>query len=61
MEDLIEQALARRDAIAAAADLADDCAFSLGLIAPQLPPFDVPAVATPATLPVGWLPVRSDT
>ena len=33
---------AHPDAIANAADLADECAFSLGLIAPQLPPFDVP-------------------
>ena len=27
----------------AAADLAEQCAFGLTLIAPQLPPFDVPA------------------
>ena len=30
------------DAVAAAADLGDQCAFELALIAPQLPPFDVP-------------------
>ena len=42
---------AHPDAIATAADLADDCAFSLGLIAPQLPPFDVPAGHTESS----WL------
>ena len=30
------------DAVTAAADLGDQCAFELALIAPQLPPFDVP-------------------
>ena len=30
------------DAVAAAADLGEQCAFELALIAPQLPPFDVP-------------------
>jgi len=30
-------------AVAAAAELGEQCAFGLGLIAPQLPPFDVPA------------------
>ncbi|MGV9858145.1 error-prone DNA polymerase [Gordonia sp. NPDC003425] len=33
---------AHRDAIVAASELAAECAFELGLIAPQLPPFDVP-------------------
>lgn len=42
---------AHPEAIANAVDLADDCAFELGLIAPQLPPFDVPAGHTEAT----WL------
>ncbi len=31
------------EALAAAADLGEECAFELALIAPQLPPFDVPA------------------
>ncbi|GAC56663.1 error-prone DNA polymerase [Gordonia hirsuta DSM 44140 = NBRC 16056] len=42
---------AHRDAIDNAADMADDFAFSLGLIAPELPPFDVPAGHTEAS----WL------
>jgi error-prone DNA polymerase len=33
----------RPEAVSAAADLAEQCAFGLTLIAPQLPPFDVPA------------------
>ncbi|OBH44825.1 error-prone DNA polymerase, partial [Mycobacterium mantenii] len=33
----------RPDVVAAAADLGEQCAFGLALIAPQLPPFDVPA------------------
>ncbi|OCB18816.1 error-prone DNA polymerase [Mycobacterium malmoense] len=33
----------RPDAVTAAADLGEQCAFGLALIAPQLPPFDVPA------------------
>ena len=32
----------RPDAVAAAAELGERCAFELALIAPQLPPFDVP-------------------
>ena len=32
----------RPDAVTAAADLGEQCAFGLALIAPQLPPFDVP-------------------
>ncbi|MFZ2510301.1 MAG: error-prone DNA polymerase [Gordonia sp. (in: high G+C Gram-positive bacteria)] len=39
------------DAIENAADLAADCAFPLGLIAPKLPPFDVPDGHTEAS----WL------
>ncbi|WP_090514600.1 error-prone DNA polymerase [Mycolicibacterium neworleansense] len=38
--------MARRfgtEIVTAAADLGDQCAFALALIAPQLPPFDVPA------------------
>src|SRR4051812_25136636 len=31
------------EAVSAAADLGEQCAFGLALIAPQLPPFDVPA------------------
>lgn len=42
---------AHPDAIANAVDLADDCSFELGLIAPQLPPFDVPKGHTEST----WL------
>ncbi|GAB19748.1 error-prone DNA polymerase [Gordonia effusa NBRC 100432] len=42
---------AHPEAIANAVDLADDCSFELGLIAPQLPPFDVPEGYTEAT----WL------
>lgn len=42
---------AHLDAIENAAGLAADCAFSLGLIAPKLPPFDVPDGHTEAT----WL------
>ena len=30
------------EAVTAAADLGEQCAFELALIAPQLPPFDVP-------------------
>ncbi|MFZ0228650.1 MAG: error-prone DNA polymerase [Mycobacterium sp.] len=33
----------RPDAVTAAAELGEQCAFGLALIAPQLPPFDVPA------------------
>ncbi|WP_102142246.1 error-prone DNA polymerase [Mycobacterium hubeiense] len=33
----------RPEAVTAAADLGEQCAFELALIAPQLPPFDVPA------------------
>ncbi|ORV60107.1 error-prone DNA polymerase [Mycobacterium gastri] len=32
----------RREAVTAAAELGEQCAFELALIAPQLPPFDVP-------------------
>ena len=32
----------RPDVVTAAADLGEQCAFELALIAPQLPPFDVP-------------------
>ena len=32
----------RPDAVTAAAELGEQCAFGLALIAPQLPPFDVP-------------------
>ena len=42
---------AHRDAIDNAVSLAADCTFSLGLIAPKLPPFDVPAGHTEAS----WL------
>ncbi|MFT4199568.1 error-prone DNA polymerase [Gordonia sp. (in: high G+C Gram-positive bacteria)] len=42
---------AHPDALANAVDLAADCAFELGLIAPQLPPFDVPDGHTETT----WL------
>ncbi|WP_298440927.1 error-prone DNA polymerase [Gordonia sp. (in: high G+C Gram-positive bacteria)] len=42
---------AHRDAIDTAAQVAADCAFSLGLIAPNLPPFDVPDGHTE----VSWL------
>ncbi|MFC0315770.1 error-prone DNA polymerase [Gordonia phosphorivorans] len=42
---------AHLDAIENAAGLAQECAFSLGLIAPKLPPFDVPDGYTEAT----WL------
>ncbi|WP_341267706.1 error-prone DNA polymerase [Gordonia malaquae] len=42
---------AHLDAIDNAVHLASDCAFSLGLIAPNLPPFDVPNGHTEAT----WL------
>lgn len=42
---------AHRDAIDNAVQLAADCAFELGLIAPQLPPFDVPDGHTEIT----WL------
>src|SRR6201999_409972 len=34
------------EVVTAAADLAEQCAFGLALIAPQLPPFDVPAEHT---------------
>ena len=30
------------EVVTAAADLGEQCAFALALIAPQLPPFDVP-------------------
>ncbi len=33
----------RPEAVTAAAELGEQCAFGLALIAPQLPPFDVPA------------------
>lgn len=35
--------LGGRDVVTAAAELGEQCAFGLALIAPQLPPFDVPA------------------
>lgn len=46
-------ALHRRhpSAVVTAADLADECAFDLSLVAPQLPPYPVPAGHTEAT----WL------
>ncbi|GAC69853.1 error-prone DNA polymerase [Gordonia soli NBRC 108243] len=40
-----------RDAISTAVELAQECAFELGLIAPQLPPFDVPTGHTE----ISWL------
>ncbi|MEO9328306.1 error-prone DNA polymerase [Gordonia aurantiaca] len=42
---------AHLDAIDNAVDIASDCAFRLGLIAPELPPFDVPEGHTEAS----WL------
>ncbi|TGD86724.1 error-prone DNA polymerase [Mycolicibacterium sp. CH28] len=39
------------ESVSAAADLGEQCAFGLALIAPQLPPFDVPAGHTEAS----WL------
>ena len=42
---------AHLDAIDNAVGIASDCAFRLGLIAPQLPPFDVPEGHTEAS----WL------
>ncbi|GAA1481738.1 error-prone DNA polymerase [Gordonia sinesedis] len=41
-DEMVRLLPAHRDAIDNAVGLAADCAFSLGLIAPQLPPFDVP-------------------
>lgn len=41
-DEMLRLMPAHRDAIDAAVGVAADCAFELGLIAPQLPPFDVP-------------------
>ncbi|MFW0791050.1 error-prone DNA polymerase [Gordonia sp. CPCC 205333] len=50
-DEMARLLLAHPEAIANAVDLADDCSFELGLIAPQLPPFKVPDGHTEAT----WL------
>jgi error-prone DNA polymerase len=41
-EEMVRLFAQRPDAVTAAADLGEQCAFGLALIAPQLPPFDVP-------------------
>ncbi|MDT7735333.1 MAG: error-prone polymerase, partial [Mycobacterium sp.] len=41
-EEMAEVFAQHPDAVTAAADLGEQCAFGLALIAPQLPPFDVP-------------------
>ncbi len=50
-DEMVRLLPAHREAIEHAVALADDCAFSLALIAPELPPFDVPAGHTEAS----WL------
>ncbi len=41
-EEMMRSFRQHPDAVVAAADLGEQCAFELALIAPQLPPFDVP-------------------
>ncbi|MDT5172091.1 MAG: error-prone polymerase, partial [Mycobacterium sp.] len=42
-EEMAQLFAQRPDAVTAAAELGEQCAFGLALIAPQLPPFDVPS------------------
>ncbi|MGB6125602.1 MAG: error-prone DNA polymerase, partial [Gordonia sp. (in: high G+C Gram-positive bacteria)] len=50
-DEMLRLMPAHREAIDNAVAIADECTFSLGLIAPNLPPFDVPAGHTEAS----WL------